>query len=835
MKLRKTNRALHLPLLAAAFIIPILLYLAVMLICKITPFGQRTLLVWDANGQYASYLTELRRMILGKADSFYTFHTVLGGGTIGLISYYLASPWNIIFIFFKETDLPLAYSLLVLLKIGLCGLTMMVFLRKVYGMRYQGLLFSATYALMGYVAVYSWCVMWMDGVAALPLILLGLRKISRQESPLLYILALAYSLFCNFYIGFMLCLFSVLYFIWLVLENRETLRASGSFIVSSLLSAGLAAVMLIPAYVSITGGYSVFSLDDASLSRLNSLFSVLLKLYTGAVSFEQMRYGQPNIYIGIPVLLFAIGFFLNPAVPLRKRLNGVFLPGLLLISFIVKPLYLVWHGFDFPNCFPARFSFLFCFLMIDLAAQGYLAMPRPVTLVYRRRVIGLCLGILAFTMLAFKTDLENYLTFETVALDVAVVVATTLLLIRFSADRYRRSVCAVLCAMQMMGLSINAYMGYHRMDSVADMTTSQYAANITDQSDVLQHILTSDSQSEGLYRIEKNYHFSENESMTLNYPGLSHYSSATDTSVMQFADQIGLYHSYLRVIYGSGTTPVLDSLLGVRYLLFDPKMAIEKLPTEYTPLWTEDSITVYRNPFALPLALMAPVTDGVTLDADQPFQSQNAILSDLTGQAIQAFSPVEAKFTDDEDGFIYADIPVKKGERVYMLSSGSYYYLNDLPGQDQQRFQGCVLLPISQSDTVYHLKMWSGTGIKPQFATFSMDELKRAYQQLATRGVAVTSDTASHLTLNVTADDVNRQLLLTVPYNKGWSVWVDGVKQTTTSRYKALLAVDVSPGSHRIALKYLPVGLIPGAMISAASMIFIAVWLIVRRRKRGLA
>lgn len=350
MKLRKAHRASNLPLLAAAFIIPILLYLAVMLLCKITPFGQRTLLVWDANGQYASYLTELRRMILGKADPFYTFHTVLGGGTAGLISYYLASPWNVIFIFFKETDLPLAYSLLVLLKIGLCGLSMMVFLRKVYGMRYQGLLFSVTYALMGYVAVYSWCVMWMDGVAALPLILLGLRKISRRESPLLYILALAYSLYCNFYIGFMLCLFSLLYFIWLVLENREALRASGSFIISSLLSAGLAAVMLIPAYVSIAGGYSVFSLNDASLSRLNSLFSVLLKLYTGAVSFEQMRYGQPNIYIGIPVLLFAISFFLNPAVPFRKRLSGAFLPGIILISFIVKPLYLVWHGFDFPNC-----------------------------------------------------------------------------------------------------------------------------------------------------------------------------------------------------------------------------------------------------------------------------------------------------------------------------------------------------------------------------------------------------------------------------------------------------------------------------------------------------
>lgn len=831
MKLRKALCASNLPLLASAFFIPVLLYLSVMLICKIVPFGNQTLLVWDANNQYASYLTELRRMILGQADPYYTFHTALGSGTAGLISYYLASPWNVLFIFFKETELPLAYSMMVLLKIGFCGLSMMVFLRKEYELRYQGLMFAVTYALMGYIAVYSWCIMWLDGVAALPLILLGLRRISRRESPLLYILALAYSLFCNFYIGFMLCIFSVLYFIWLVLENRDTFRVSGVFVISSLLSAGLAALMLVPAYVSIAGGYSVFELNDASISRLNSLFSVLLKFYTGAVSFEQIRYGQPNIYIGIPVLVFAIGYFLNPTVPFRRRLISAFLPGILLISFIVKPLYLMWHGFDFPNCYPARFSFLFCFVAIDLAAQGFLAMPRPVTHAYRRRIVGLCLGILAFTMLAFKIDIENYLTFETITLDVAVVIATTLILIHPFKHQYRRSACAILCAMQMVGLSINAYMGYHRMEAVADMTTDQYSANITDQASYLQRIMSYDPQSEGIYRIEKNYHFSENESMTLNYPGLSHFSSATDTTVTQFADQIGLYHSYLRVIYGSGTTPVLDSLLGVKYILFNPKKAVEKLPAEYIPLWTDSDITVYQNPFALPLALTVPAPSSVLLDEDQPFLSQNAILSDLTGLEIQAFTPLEARFTTDDDGFIYADIPINAGDNVYMLSYGGYYYLNDLPGEDLQRFQGIILLPVSENDTVYRLKMWSSTGTKPQFAKFSMDELKRAFLQLNKHGVAVVSNTASHLTISVMVDKTDRQLLLTVPYDQGWSVWVDDVKQETVSRYGALLALDLSPGNHRVEMKYLPVGLIPGIAISIVSSLLVVIWLTLRHRK----
>lgn len=472
----KSSKAL---LYLSAFLIPVFFYMIVMFVCKITPFGSHTLLVWDADGQYAYFLTELRRVFLGQADPFYTLNTALGSGLAGLISYYLASPWNVIFALFKETDLPLAYSILVLIKIGLAGLCMMVYLHYTYRLTYKGLLFAVTYALMGYVAVYSWSVMWMDGVAVFPLVVLGLRKISKHEKPFTYIVALAYALFCNYYIGFMICLFSVLFIIYLAIEDHKVLRTALVFIGASLLAAGLAAVLLIPAYIEISSGYKMFDLSSESITRISSLFNIMTKAYTGAVSFDQLRYGQPNYYIGIPVLILAIGYFLNPAIPFRKRLLNTILPGILLVSFIIKPLYLLWHGYDYPSCFPARFSFLFCFVLIELAVQGYLAMPRPASLTFRRRLLCLSAGMLAFTAIAFRTDLENYLTYETVVFDVFTFFATCLILIRPSPVRYRRIACILLCTMQVAGLSINAYMGYHRMDSVAVMTTNKYADNLT--------------------------------------------------------------------------------------------------------------------------------------------------------------------------------------------------------------------------------------------------------------------------------------------------------------------------------------------------------------------
>ncbi|MEG0900533.1 MAG: YfhO family protein [Clostridia bacterium] len=191
-------------LYGAAFAIPVALYLLVMALCRIVPFGDQTLMIWDGNGQYAAFLAAWRRVLLGQEDALYTFSRVLGSDMTGLISYYLASPLNVLLVFFAEDQLPLAYSALVLLKIGLCGLCAMGYLRGAHGVGFCGLLFSTAYALMGYTAVYGWCVMWMDGVLLLPLMALGIRRIMAGRGPFLYVLALAAALWSNYYIGYIL-------------------------------------------------------------------------------------------------------------------------------------------------------------------------------------------------------------------------------------------------------------------------------------------------------------------------------------------------------------------------------------------------------------------------------------------------------------------------------------------------------------------------------------------------------------------------------------------------------------------------------------------------------
>ena len=80
--------------------------------------------------------------------------------------------------------------------------------------------FSTAYALSGFVAAYSWDVMWMDVVAVAPLAIVGLEKLVRDKKPVLYYVSLALCILSNYYLSIMLCIFLVFWFAWAFLYAK---------------------------------------------------------------------------------------------------------------------------------------------------------------------------------------------------------------------------------------------------------------------------------------------------------------------------------------------------------------------------------------------------------------------------------------------------------------------------------------------------------------------------------------------------------------------------------------------------------------------------------------
>ena len=199
---------------AAAFLLPAAVMLAVYALIGVAPFGEKSLLVTDMDGQYVSFFSYLKDMARNGNDFFYTFSKNLGGDMAGFAAYYLLSPFNLVLLPFSTVHLPAGILLLTLLKVGSAGLTCALFLSRAERAGSGTLLFSCSYALMGFVFVYQQNILWLDGIIFLPLVLWGVQRLMSRRRPLLFILSLAACLITNYYIAYMICIFSALYFLF---------------------------------------------------------------------------------------------------------------------------------------------------------------------------------------------------------------------------------------------------------------------------------------------------------------------------------------------------------------------------------------------------------------------------------------------------------------------------------------------------------------------------------------------------------------------------------------------------------------------------------------------
>ena len=134
----------------------------------------------------------------------------MGVNFSALYAYYLASPFNWLLILCPKGLVIEFMTCQIVFKIGLSGLTMAYYLRKHCRTRDFGVaFFGIFYALSGYMAAYSWNIMWLDCIILFPLIVLGLEHLVKDGKGMLYCITLGLSILSNYYISIMTCIFMV--------------------------------------------------------------------------------------------------------------------------------------------------------------------------------------------------------------------------------------------------------------------------------------------------------------------------------------------------------------------------------------------------------------------------------------------------------------------------------------------------------------------------------------------------------------------------------------------------------------------------------------------------
>ncbi len=860
------------------FLVPVVLNYIMYLSKGLYPFFDGSPLVLDLNSQYVYFFEALREFVYGNGSLLYSFSRSLGGEFMGIYAYYMASPLTYIVALFPADRIQEAVLCLLLLKSGLCGLSFGFYLHKRSRNPKKLIIFtfSVMYALSAYAVVQQNNTMWIDALILLPLFAYGLEKLISERKFKLYTVTLALILISNYYIGYMVCIFAVLYFLFCYFSKSEAernprgeklhfWRTGGRFAAFSVLAAAIAAFMLIVAYYSLGFGKSDFSNPNWSLTGNFDIIDFLTKFLPGAYDTVEPA-GMPFVYCGLLMLFMLPVYFVSKSISAREKIASGAMLAVFFLSFFLNPLDLIWHGFSVPNWLNGRYSFLFCFFVLVLAYKGFGNMRR----VGEKFLLGIAAIIIFFVAVAEKFELEAYINSKDKLLTLGciwfsiffAVVLLVLLCLRirtFGNEKTRRSVSAVLAAVICVELLCNGIVCFVQLNADVSFTRySSYQNHLANLRPVVEQIEELDG---GFYRAEKNHHRTKNDNMALGLRGITNSTSTLNATAIRFANLMG-YTGRAHLTMYRGGTPFSDSLLGIKYVI--DNNTIKSYDSHYTYLENIESETyrAYQNPYALSIAY--GVDDGVAeFDMEQDdtfFERYNSLAKAMMGKSedVPMFVPVsgmQSKVTDCTESNKISSVKYqteeKKGGKVTFTYTapytGSYYFYSPVSYAYELRLKvnNSTSVSYQGKDTNHVVRIGdheAGSTIeitleipKDTGVTFytlesflwylDADVYTETMQALQAKPqFAIAADsTDDHLSGSITTTAEDKMILTTIPFDKGWNVFVDGERVETYEALGALMAFDIeNAGEHTLTLEYMPSCYKLGAVISIFGMLCFA-------------
>jgi uncharacterized membrane protein YfhO len=782
--------------------------------------------------QYFGFYGYLQGTFFSNNNLLYSWSKVLGGSMFSTFAYYASSPFNLLLILFKN-DLPLGVEIIALIKLLCISVCFCVFLNScVEGYELEKGVFSTAYAFMGYVVFYVWNVSWLDGVAFLPLLAVGLKRIVLYRKNVLYTVILAIAIISNFYIGYMLCITSLLFYIaYCVLDFSRFKKSIVNYTVSSILAVGISMWLLLPAYLGIPQSRKLNYLSILNDFAYNfKPYEFVSMFYTGAVTLDESASNLPVVFFGIIQFVLVISYFINSKIKCKEKLVAGGLIAVLYFSFQINLINIIWHGFAFNAWYNYRYSFVFSFIMLSIAFRTLTNLPN-------RKMLAVAeILFVAITLMLFLVESDNVNVLNLIGDILLSLFGVVLISIYcYNELRYKNVFKYCFCMLMMLNIIYNCL--YILDDEgewgIYETSVSEYFAK-KETFDELSKYYDSNS----IVRIADYDVSGRCEAMLFNYAGTADYASTENTETLEFVRKLGISHAYLWGQYNANVPQSTDDLLGFKYILSKSEITNKELDL----LEIYNGTYIYENMDALPLIF---ATDYL-LDNDEAenyFELQNNFFKSFCATEENDMSVFEQARYDISKQNVDGETTVNI--TVYANTSDAVYM--QLPEEDMtvQVDNGLGISEFDRSEynDIYYIGRPSSEGIITVTlkCTGEIDEsyiyIYQQNQKLLSECVELIK-TKSDFDLNVISSShlefsVNSErdtiYTSTIPYTGYWNVYVDGNETSIFANGGQFLAFSVTAGQHLVKLVYYPRGFKEGILASILSIILLVISIIIKR------
>ena len=816
-----------------AMLLPILIMGTAFALHGIYPFGDRQILVSDFWSQYYPFLSDYWHKLRNGNSLLWSWTSGAGHDYVAHIAYYLASPLNLLIALFPHSLLREVITGLLLVKIGMAGLFMSLYLRFSLK-KYDAMLpvFSTLYALCAFTLGYYWNIMWFDTFAVFPLVMLGVHSLVHDGKYRLYIASLAMAVFFNFYIGLFVCIFVVIMFLmqcYITKQNLESfIRKLVIISICSIIAIGLTAIITLPTFSALQNTY-----DPARPIPALALHTSFANVLGNFIAFTPPTSlnGLPNLYSGMISAMLLPIFLLSKKISMKEKIAFTSAFVFMILSVNINVLDFIWSGFRTTNMIPFRFAFLSSFILVTIAYKAYLIMDE----VKLHDVIIMAASAAIFLLMAAAGTQETVHILLSAGLSLIY-----LILFLIAATIYKKGHIFkfILCLVIVAELSGTAFNGVGAVG-----TTSR--ALFPQRFEQVQELLTKrQTEDPDFFRTEMARWWSINDPSMYGFNGISFFSSLANVNTINFMQELGIRaHDLSNVFYYAETSPLTNAFLNIRYLV-----SRDGWPTDDGIFWdrtasVRESVLLRNNRY-LPFGFMVngDIVNYVG-DRGNPFNSQNNLFHRSTGLYGSLFTALESILYKSE---VYNTQRIEAGEYSFSSFNGSVRFYYQMPFSGPlyvyTHISGSVNARVIVNDATLHSfnkfrpyiffagYFTEGEIVGIEADTHSVHGLATIHVGLLNRelfdhGFTILSAETLELTQftdTIIAGNVNvaeRKLLYTsLPHAGNWRVFVNGERCEIVTIGGVMAAVWLDPGENAVEFRFHNTSFNVGVGISILSL-----------------
>lgn len=809
------------------FIIPIAIFSICLAINKITPFGDFLITRYDSKLQYPAFFIGLKNF------HFFSMNLGFGFNFLGTFLYYLVNPLNQLIHFFDIYKYTTFYYLLISIKLGLCSTSFLFFIKRAFK-NYNNtfaITFSIIYALIGFSSSYYYNVFWLDGMIFMPLVLHGINKIINGSSPLFYIITLSLSIIFCFYTGYMSCIFSLIYFIYKLIDEKKykNKKIIITFIISSILVGLISCLVLVPSFFTLISGKASGYSDKSYTKYLQFNPNIKFLFYSftpGNFESSQVPEGFAQNFCTLFVIsMFFLSFF-NKKIPKRTKITALCIFLFFCLSYSFNLIDFAWQFFQKPVWWQHRYSWCFSLFMMIIAYKNlsnFQNISIPIKTITFSILSGLT--IISFILIYFYHPNSIKLPFY----KVIILIFSILLLLNYIylfTPKYKLNKIIVISFI-FIELFTNTFVNIKENNNKSLLSIDNGVKESVSKS--IDYIRKKDNS---FFRMENTDTYSSNDGLLFGYNGINYFNSLRNQNIVDLAEY------YLNFEVDSHCSITLKTLDPYILSLFNIKYINSAQSLHYLNLIHPN---IYQNNYPLALGFMVnEAIKDVKLNKNDYESNISNIFSSMTNKEYDLYHEIENKSITLENAVYnekdniyqkidpkkeaYINIDFKASENIFIIPTFKYIKTNGELFINETKMPFNESYPYIKKDEEVRVRyLFAADRISPQDLSIrylkeqNYIEIMEQLDDNILENIQVNTKHTLQASINIeNEEDI---LFTTIPYEKGMTIKVNGQKVKPEILLNTFIGLKLHKGENIITIDYIPQGLIFGIIISLCGII----------------